>query len=207
MDSNSFNKEFDRLAQQEIIMERINEYIHAFSFPFHDLLLNYKDIIIEEFKKVQLPTYDDNSSANFPSNFKGMEDINGFFPNYIHYIVDKFYLTDKIYPIQPNFGLYVQDGDKNINVFHNHLFTPNVGSMVATFYLNPPKEGDGGELEFMLHQANKFQIPVKKNKIYFFPNWLLHTPKPQNNKDYRICFNYTIQGSRKPLNIKTGDIW
>jgi len=206
MDNISFKEEFNRLCKQEIKLNRISPYIHEYSFPFHDLIKEYKDIIIKKFYEVQEPTFGSNSAANFPTG----EEL-GIAPklltSQIMHIVRKYYIIEEVIDPDDHFGLYVQNKEYSASVFHNHINTPNFGAMVGTFYIDPPNENEGGGLSFMFHEKTKFGIPVKKDKLYLFPNWVLHAPLPQAKEDWRICFNYSIYSIRKPLNKFTGDIW
>ena len=43
--------------------------------------------------------------------------------------------------------------------------------------------------------------------IYFFPSWVLHRPLPQNTDKDRICINWGIESSKRPIHKITGDRW
>ena len=205
MDNFEFAIEFNKRARKEIKFERINPFVHSYTFPFHDLLKLYKDHFIEEWKGHQLPNHDNNIVANFPSDEK-VDILHKLLIPHIMGIVNQYYIIEGS-KTSENFGMYVQNGEYNVEAFHNHIFSPNSVAMIATFYIDPPSTNEGGGLDFMFHQNLIENVKVEKDKIYFFPNWLLHSPSPQKSNNFRICFNYSIYSIKKPLNKISGDIW
>ena len=200
-----FEREFNKRARQEIKFERINEFIHSYTFPFHDLLKHFKKHLIEQWETYQLPNDDSNGVFNFISDER-IDIIHQLFIPHIMHIANENYIL-QIPKINKDFGIYVQNQQFNARVFHSHPSTPNTAAMLATFYIDPPSKNEGGGLDFMFTPDYIENVKVEKNKIYFFPNWLLHCPAAQKSNDFRICFNYTIHSIKKPLNKISGDIW
>jgi hypothetical protein len=69
------------------------------------------------------------------------------------------------------------------------------------------KECEGGGIEFFFHQNHLITILPEPNHIYFFPSWVLHRPLPQNTDKDRICINWGVESSKRPIHKLTGDRW
>ena len=72
----------------------------------------------------------------------------------------------------------------------------------AVFYLSLPK--DGGGIQF-IYQGEHLTLQPQINKIYLFPYWLQHRPLPQEDADYRICFNLQYMCKMRPVHKIAGN--
>jgi hypothetical protein len=80
-------------------------------------------------------------------------------------------------------------------------------TIASTTYINPLEKDEGGGIEFFFHQNHLITILPEPNHIYFFPSWVLHRPLPQNTDKDRICINWGVESSKRPIHKLTGDRW
>ena len=176
----------------------LDEYLHAYHVPnFHKTLLNYKDLIIEEF--YQKKGKENNVIIN---NLK----LKKYLDKHLFFILNKFYISE-IYPSYNQYLSYVQDnnhpGDPN---FHNHI--NDKVNITAVMYINPPKAGEGGEISFCFtHSNNVKTFQPQEDMIYLFPSWAFHKPEIQTTETPRICINWGIYSYIRPIHKITGNIW
>lgn len=179
---------------------RHNPFFHEYDFPVSKVLEKYKSELIETFKNTSLP--------------KDVHNVVIENPKIYEYLVPNFYkLIQYWYNVPPpigyvNIALYVQNSVKSTNIFHSHIDKGvNTTSLTATFYLHDLKENEGGEIQIAIPPDPPLTIPTQKDKIYLFPNWLLHRPLPQTSKKMRICFNWGYISDKKFIHRLSGDAW
>ena len=158
----------------------ISDYFHAYEIPgLHDDLIGYKDRMI---KKV-----DDNPPP--PNTFYVYFDEKDFdekyqsiFLNLIH----KYYVVDNNWN-KNGFGIYKQTQSNNVSAFHSHI---DNNTITAVTYIDPPIANEGGGLEIFDPQRGFVIIQPVKDRIYFFPSWMIHRPLPQSSNITRISINW-----------------
>ena len=187
------------LNLNSIDFKQLNPYIHVYYIPqLHDYLKTFK----EEFKKIF-----QNSPAGKRTNEDPLEDIpmisNEGIYNVFNSILNKFYLIDSDWTTNQSIGIYYQDNNSNINLYHNHF----PSSITATTYIDPPLKNEGGEIQFFIHEINQPIVLPQKDHVYFFPSWLMHRPLPQITPKERICMNWIYTSSKRPIHKLTGDRW
>ena len=121
-------------------------------------------------------------------------------------ILDHYYVLSETWEDKV-VGIYVQDPKHSRPIRHNHS---KDGVLTATFYIDPiENEEEGGGLEFYLGSGehDSFTIYPKKDVIYIFPAWALHSPLPQTREQPRICLNWGYDCAQRPIHKLTGDRW
>ena len=181
--------------------KKFDTYVHVYKLKgLHNSLLEYEEELSAQAisHNKDFPMSD---SANFSLQNQELQNIlnNSFLS-----IAKKHYILGSTYSLQENIGVYYQTKTQSRNYYHNHIST---SSLTAVTYLNPPKEGEGGEISFYLHENHILNILPQPDLIYFFPSWLLHKPLPQTNNSPRICFNWGYSGYKNPIHKLTGDKW
>lgn len=179
----------------------IHPYVHEYDFPYHDILKQYKNEILNEYfirKKIN-PRLTD---LSLPINHS----LVSFLTPSLNKIVNDNFIIEKS---KMNFGFraYVQNNTLSTSFYHMHKTT---SSLSGVFYLDPPKEG--GEISFLVEpdgppNQKEIIIKPKKDKVYFFPYWLFHKPLPQNDEEYRICFNWMYGSSMRPIYKQSLSPW
>lgn len=178
-----------------------NPYIHFYRYNgLHDIL---KSIF-----PIDYYTQEHNDSkerrrkelvANFelsPNEFPPLVDI-------LNNIINEYYWIGK--PISMSkVAVYYQTNLDNKSILHSHIHD---SSITATTYIDPPEEGEGGELQLYTPTEGKINIQPSKDVIYFFPSWLLHRPLPQTRKEPRICLNLGFNTNIRPMHKLTADRW
>lgn len=186
-----------------IVFKKLHDLIHCYEVPnLNEKLVKYKEELIKEGKKFHeyLDKFENLPQNNFTLSNPELEE---YLHDLFSYIANKFYITGPTYDIGKGIGVYYQTKEKYSNVFHNH----HTSTLVGTTYIDPNLIEEGGEIEFMNHPNKIHTIKPQINCIYMFPGWLLHRPLPHNSSSSRICFNWAYNGSRRPLNKFSGDIW
>ena len=185
----------------EMKMYRWHKYLHEYHFPYHDFLKQYESYVNEIFDK-ERGEANKKSVQNVPLPLD--HPITPFLIPKLIDIVTKNYYVSKPFEIL-QLGLYKQTHNDYTSVFHNHAFNPGI---TGVFYLNPPLEGEGGEIEFLLQNLDqKLTISPKPNALYLFPSWLYHAPLPQKTTSPRICFNWAYVSKTYPIHKISGDRW
>ena len=128
----------------------------------------------------------------------------------IHEIVETNFDTEVI-DNPYGFYLYVQNNQHYKSVFHNHrLCKPGTtdSSITTTFYLQLPKQGGGFEIcTTPGNMEHNKQFDLQESTLYIFPSWLYHRPMPQQDSEYRICFNYDVMTTNRPKFIPGNVVW
>jgi len=173
---------------------------------YHDLLLPYKQEMIERF-------------------FVNMVNEVGYNVPYTNEVIDEFIIPEikkicynsfdlkDVQLVHPH--IYVQNNRYYLSVYHNHVKSDGTAAfgldpcMVVNFYINPAS--DGGLLEVAPGvdadgKLKSFKIEVEKDKLYFFPSWLYHRPLPQEDTEYRICVSIDIFSRQRPY-FKPGKVY
>jgi hypothetical protein len=181
-------------------MRQLHPFIYEYNFPYHDFLLKNYDffdkIYSENIEKIRK-----NGGANV--TFRDEIVYPFLFPKLRKLIDENFYLTPTFQYL--NIGIYKQTHVESTNVSHCHILTHSVSTV---FYLNPPKEGEGGEIIFHdLVYDDTIKLQPKPNKLYVFPGWLYHTPLPQTSIIPRFSFNWGYDSHTRPIHKITGDRW
>ena len=183
----------------KIEFKPIGPLIHTYYVPnLSKVLSNYEEILLKEFedgKTVREKTgYANNKIENkyLKNNLLGLNE----------YIAERFYDTGKKIS-DGDISVYVQDNKNFVSDPHNHY----LGSMISTLYINPPKEGNGGELELILPPHPNFKLVPKEDYVYFFPSWLIHRPLEQKINTSRICINFACYYEKKIKHKITQDQW
>tara|TARA_R110000803_G_scaffold181432_1_gene243821 strand:- start:41 stop:547 length:507 start_codon:yes stop_codon:yes gene_type:complete len=131
------------------------------------------------------------------------EIINQDLVSLLYKIVENNYLIDTPWT-HSNPMIYWQNKETYQSLYHNHYKTSTI---TCTTYINPLEKNEGGGIEFLFHQKQIITITPEPNYIYFFPSWALHRPLPQNIDKNRICINWGIESSKRPIHKLTGDRW
>lgn len=184
---------------------RHSPFFHEYDFPVSKVLEKYKDELIEVYETSSLE-----NSYNVPLKCKEL--YNYLEPNFYKLIQYWYNVPPPIVPY--DMMLYIQT-NKTFSkesppelAWHTHV---NQGvkktCLNATLYLHNLKENEGGEFEMVLPPDKPITIRTKKDKIYFFPNWLLHRPLPQTSSEPRICFNWGYITDKKFIHRASGDAW
>ena len=176
----------------------IHPFIHEYDFPYHNYLKEYKTEIINNYfsiKKKYPNVTDYPISLNHPLSILLEPKLNTL-------IKENYYINEPLSKF--GFRTYIQNNQNFTSVYHNHL---SPSSISATFYLDPPK--DGGEIKFLVgfdekeNQSQEIFIKPKSDKVYVFPYWLFHSPTPQKDEEYRICFNWGYSSPQRPVHKMT----
>jgi len=179
---------------------RHSPFFHEYDFPVSKVLEKYRDELIETYNTTPRPK---NTHNIVLTNQK-----------IYNYLSPNFYkLIQYWYNVPPpqdfvNIALYVQDKINYTSIFHSHVDNgATQTSLTATFYLHDLKNDEGGELEIAIPADPPIKIKTQKDKIYLFPNWLLHRPLPQTSNNIRICFNWGYVTDKKFIHRTSGDAW
>ena len=170
---------------------------------YHDLLLPYKQEMIERF----FVNIVDEVGYNVPYTNKVIDDF--IAPEIKKICYNSFDLKDVQF-IHPQ--IYVQNNRYYSSVYHNHIRNNGTNldpSMIVNFYINPASVG--GLLDIAPDveadgELKSYQIEVKKDKLYFFPSWVYHRPLPQEDTEYRICISIDIFSKQRPY-FKPGKVY
>lgn len=183
------------------MVDLVHPYLHAFDFPYHDELLEKAESLKKDW---------DERIDNTPTEGYNLSIMDEEFRQY---------LEGKIVPIvaleyglrvpdspQAPCWMYIQDDKDFASVWHRHCYTQMMCGLVCSTYLNPPSEG--GKFEFIGDDPNNsIRLTPEKDKLYVFPNWLLHRPLPQKDSTTRFCLTYQYVYDRRISHPKTDILW
>tara|TARA_R110001592_G_scaffold98697_1_gene281510 strand:+ start:6940 stop:7473 length:534 start_codon:yes stop_codon:yes gene_type:complete len=82
--------------------------------------------------------------------------------------------------------------------WHNHIKSSTINSV---YYLDIPKDMEGGEIEFRSRRKDVLKITPKTNELYIFPCWLWHNPIDVKSKQFRLSINMEIIALEKHWEI------
>ena len=174
-------------------------FIHWYKVEgFHDNLSQFKEEITTGFHEEKKERWGKglwNVSLSKGGAFE-------YSTNIFYYIINNYYFVTKPF-FNSNIQVYIQDNKEGRSIPHSHETTSTI---TATTYLDPPEEGEGGELE-LSYNEQKMRIQPKKDIIYFFPSWLTHRPLPQTREKPRVCLNWGYDCEIRPIHKLTGDRW
>tara|TARA_B110000285_G_C14830707_1_gene470746 strand:+ start:114 stop:683 length:570 start_codon:yes stop_codon:yes gene_type:complete len=184
----------------------LDEYLIEIDFPIEDLLLQHAPFLEKYF-------FDSRTNSRKGNNY--LLPYNSFINIFLKEVEDKMkeiFHIDLRYVIEgSNYNplnpyVYVQQPNNNYvtNNFHNHISTAYISS---TTYLNIPNEG--GEIGFLVggnENPTIMKIKPRRNKMYFFPSWLYHTPYPHKGYQNRITINTDFESNIR-ISPKLGHIW
>tara|TARA_R110000803_G_C11826579_1_gene302689 strand:- start:81 stop:623 length:543 start_codon:yes stop_codon:yes gene_type:complete len=174
----------------------ISDYMHGYRIQgLHDNLIQYKEIMIEQYKN--FPPHSNAANIMF-QNIEFQKTYNNLLLN----IVNQNYLVDQNW-IDGKFGIFLQDDTTRLLERHNHIKTHTLN---AVFYIDPPSPGEGGDLEYWGNLDFNTLHP-EKDVIYFFPAWMIHRPLPQISKIPRIAINWGYRCTQRPIHKITGTVW
>ena len=177
----------------------IDQYIHAYRVKgLHDFLLQKKN----EFDKLWL-NFKNKPNREVYNEVISDPNINKVLQPLLLKITHEYYMVDSKFR-DFSLSLYSQTSDEYNSVYHNHY---DSSTLTCTIYLNPPNQGEGGELSFLFTENDVFEILPEKDTIYFFPSWVMHKPLPQTSKEVRHCLNWGYNCSKRPIHKLTGDRW
>jgi hypothetical protein len=173
----------------------IHPFIHEYDFPYHDEVLEHKNDILKQFKeKIGIKHADRDTYTVDYVNEPLRKKIEQRFDKVVH---DNYSVDPRMQDLSLN--VYVQNKEHSNSLWHDHVFSATIN---AVFYLNLPKVGGG--LQF-IYQGEQLTLQPKINKIYLFPYWLQHRPLPQEDNDYRICFNLQYMCKTRPAHKIAGN--
>jgi hypothetical protein len=158
-------------------------YPFSADFPINDLLLPYKQQLIDEY---YLALKNSNGSG-YSKRITIQKVLDIIEPLWIDLIDYHFNPINKSLP-EFKVWLYSQNNTNNRSVWHNH---PEA-ELNTVFYLDIPKEGGQLQMLNVDPSINKFKeetITVQNNKLYIMPFWWYHRPLPQKDSKERLCFN------------------
>ena len=180
---------------------RKDDYIHQYYVEgIHDKLQECLPIdYLEKEYNQQKEGMNFNNIANFKIDLNRVM----WLDNICRSIIQRYYLVDKYFQ-QIYFMAYYQSSSDNRSIWHSHI---DVSTILATIYINPTKEGEGGELELFHPFEGPMKIQPEKDQIYVFPSWMLHRPLPQTREEPRICLNWGYVSSMRPIHKLTADRW
>jgi len=175
----------------------ISDYFHAYEIPgLHDDLLKYKEEMINKYNSTPL------SPNTFNMYFDNVEFDMKYQTLFIN-ITHKYYVVDNNWN-KNGFGIYLQDNKINTSAFHTHI---DKNTITAVTYIDPPIANEGGGLEIFDPQRGFVVIQPVKDRIYFFPSWMIHRPIAQSSNIPRISINWGYRCSLRPVHKLTGNIW
>lgn len=187
------------LDNLNIRFSRLDKYIHTYYIEgLNDILSKQSEFLINEVRGFDEGW--DKKSLNFHTENKV---INQDLVSLLYKIVENNYLIDIPWR-HSDPGIYWQNKETYQSLYHNHYTTSTIAS---TTYINPLEKDEGGGIEFFFHQNHLITILPEPNHIYFFPSWVLHRPLPQNTDKDRICINWGVESSKRPIHKLTGDRW
>tara|TARA_R110000796_G_scaffold237855_1_gene358041 strand:+ start:364 stop:906 length:543 start_codon:yes stop_codon:yes gene_type:complete len=177
--------------------KRFNKYLHAYYFPYHDYLKEFKDEITNEYY-----TQSQTDDKHVDIKIKNKE-LEGFIQEKFNEIAESYYvLTPSTH--EGNVQAYVQNNQRNVSVWHNHIH--NIGALSAITYIDPPQQG--GQIEFFYNEPSDImRLQPAPNWVYFFPQWVYHRPISQKDDLDRVCLLWVHKSNKRPVNIITGDLW
>ena len=185
----------------KVEFKRFHKYIHVYKVKnLYELLGSYQEELYKEALDFESNNPNKDVENFSPQNREIHINLNKIFNK----ILRKYYIAGSTPDLNPGIGVYFQNNSISKNYYHNHYYNR---SLVATTYLNPPLEGEGGEISFYINENKIINILPQPNLIYFFPGWLLHKPLPQKSTTPRFCFNWGYNGHKKPIHKITGDRW
>lgn len=171
-------------------------------FPINDLLLPYKEKLIQEYYQA-LEKSDGRGYSKKVQIQPVLDIIKPLWIEAINYHFKPLPLSHPEFKV----WLYAQNNKNNRSVWHNHPES----ELNTVFYLDIPEEG--GELQ-MLNvdpSINKFKeqkVKVENNKLYIMPFWWYHRPLPQKDSKERLCFNIQFHSrDRIRLKQRNGILW
>ncbi len=189
------------LDLNNVSFKQINNFIHAYHIPhLHDYLLSFKKKFVEEFYRSR-ETMDPQRVEDENNLIYLEKDIYNIFEN----ITRRYYMVDSNWQVDKIIGIYIQtqNSGSTKQIYHNHA----PSAIVATTYIDPPLENEGGELQLYLHERQQVKLSPKKDCLYFFPGWMMHRPLSQNTSKERICINWSYDSAKRPIHKLTGDRW
>lgn len=174
----------------------LHDYVHEYDFPYHDYLSKFKPELLDIYHHNRL------SNPKITDFRIGNLNILATINPEIDKIIQKHYwVGEKLLDL--GLRVYVQNNKENVSFLHAHAY--NSGTLAAVFYVDPPKKG--GELLFTDTNSFEFKLHPQPNKLYVFPTWLFHKPLPQQDENYRLCFNWAYGGNIKPVHKITLKTW
>ena len=179
---------------------KIHQYVHEYDFPYHNYLTDHLDFFATHFLEgIDKAREEGLSNVMFCNNH-----IWDFLNSKLLEIICKNYYVSEPF-LYSDIGIYMQDNKVNTNAPHTHVTSH---SITGIFYINPPKKEEGGGLVIYPECINNpFTIYPEKNKVYFIPSWLMHTPLPQTTPIPRVSLNWGYASGIRPIHKITGDIW
>jgi len=190
---------------QPIQFRQISDAFHEYHIPnLHDNVIKYKDRIIKESRPVKnSDEYNPNPPDHQVVNRLISQDIDDEFQKIFHTILNQFYIVG---PSWSHFvcGVYIQNNKDGVYEYHSHV---KQNSLTGLFYIDPPKQDEGGELEIWDLPDAPLKIQPEKDSVYFFPSWLVHRPLPQTSPTTRISINWGYVCDNRPVHRLTGDRW
>ena len=172
---------------------KIENFIHEYDFPIHDLIIPYKNDIIEQFE-IEFGSYN-----GYNIEYKNPQLENLIYSKFLNLIKNNYIVDNPINPLK--LWVYIQNNIFCKSSLHHHIPTSTLN---AVFYVNIPKIG--GEIKF-IYNGQSLTITPKKDKIYIFPYWLPHKPLQQKDEGNRISFNIEYFCEHRPMHKKTKMVW
>lgn len=165
----------------------LHDFVHEYDFPYHDYLLKFKPHLLDIYFNQR-----QNNKSVTDFRVANLEILNFINPKIDKIIETHYWVGEKLLDL--GLRVYIQNNKENTSFLHAHAWNP--GTLAAVFYVDPPEKG--GELVFTDTTNFEFKLKPQRNKLYVFPMWLLHKPLPQEDEDYRICFNWAYGGNVRP---------
>lgn len=177
----------------------INDYIHEYDFPVHNLFMESKEELVSIFWD-KIGEYD---SGNIPLDyvFSNSGIINLVKSMFVRILQDNYDIEENDDIFNRPLGMYVQNHENYLPVYHNHV---NVATVNSTFYIDPPE--NGGEISFLVG-AETINVQPLPNKIYVFPSWLYHAPLPQKSPIERVCINMGYYSKSRAVHKNSKVAW
>lgn len=182
------------------MFKQISPYLHQYDFPLVDIVKPHVNDIINQFLRFKdrmemeginnVPMINDDLANELDIKFKE--------------VIEENYLVKDSFIKSTRPAFYIQNNKFFKSDLHNHIDTT---SITLVSYINPPKEGDGGEIEFPHPPSENFVIHPSENKLYIFPGWLYHRPLKQINSDWRISINWGYLCMNRPIHKASKIMW
>ena len=185
--------------KNSIKFHRFNSYIHIYRLEgLNNWLRSEKELLIEESKKEK--------GEDIVNYFTTSELINNSLNPLITNVALQYYHVGSKYDwvVDTPPMVYYQTKEEGVDRFHHHYFTSTI---TATTYIDPMDKEHGGGLEFFFHDMFRPVIHPEPDCIYFFPAWVLHRPLPHSIDIPRLCINWGLNCSVRPIHKLTGDRW
>ena len=175
-----------------------HHYIHIYRVEgLNNWLQSEKNLLIEESKKDK-----DEGVANY---FTNSELINNDLNSLIIDIALQYYHVGNKFDWMDTLPMiYHQTREEGVSVFHHHYL---MSTITATTYIDPIDKEHGGGLELFLHDTHQHIIHPEPDCIYFFPSWVFHRVLPQSIDIPRLCINWGLNCSVRPIHKLTADRW